>query len=309
MVVTACAGRKRLPPAKGLCAADLPFGKLHEVAASWLTRLARTPRTMEASRLYVGRAFGEACRAASEGDLYVVSAGLGLLPAHVPVPAYSLTVSPESPDDVLARITEAVSAADWWRVGPARSGLGVDLSELVKATADRSLLLALPLTYLDMLAPALLALPVSVHGRLRLFCGVSATRLPVPLRPCLMPYDDRLNAAASPHRGTRADFAQRAVRHFVEHVLPHSPAGTANAHRAAVEAALAGLRPPPAIRRDRRDDDELRALIGAHWQAAEGQAGRMLRVLRDQLGVACEQKRFAELFRKIRAERAAAAAP
>jgi hypothetical protein len=49
-------------------------------------------------------------------------------------------------------------------------------------------------------------------------------------------------------------------------------------------------------------DEEIVVLIREHWSAAQAQSTRMLRLLRDDLGVACEQGRFSRLFRRVRSQ-------
>ena len=48
------------------------------------------------------------------------------------------------------------------------------------------------------------------------------------------------------------------------------------------------------------DDDEMKIIIKKLWSRADGQVGRMLRVLRDEEKIACEQGRFATLFREVK---------
>ena len=48
--------------------------------------------------------------------------------------------------------------------------------------------------------------------------------------------------------------------------------------------------------RERHTDEQLSALITEHWNEAGRSASRMLRYFRDELGIACEQARFARLF-------------
>ena len=104
------------------------------------------------------------------------------------------------------------------------------------------MLLALPSTYLGMVEEDLLALPDETLGRLRLFGLGIGTRVNPKLRALVMPYDARLDDRRSPIRGTRSDFASRALRHFAEVVLAQAPHGSADEHRARVEAALSGDR-------------------------------------------------------------------
>jgi hypothetical protein len=122
-----------------------------------------------------------------------------------------------------------------------------------------------------------------------------------------MPDESRFSGPDSPLPGTLSDFAQRAMRHFVQAVLPRAPAGgDATSHQVAVEQSLIGLRSQADIRRNRVPDGEIIELIARHWTRADGKSARMLRLLRDQLGLACEQGRFARLFQEAAAQRAVA---
>jgi hypothetical protein len=56
--------------------------------------------------------------------------------------------------------------------------------------------------------------------------------------------------------------------------------------------------------RERKSDEELMEIMDLNWGRARGQASLMLRVLRDDLLIACEQKRFAGLFRHLKERRA-----
>src|SRR5690606_38494001 len=103
------------------------------------------------------------------------------------------------------------------------------------------------------------------------------------------------------------DFAQRAARHFAETIVRASPGGSIEDHAGMVREALAKWQFPTVFERARLDDDSLLELIRTHWEEAGGKSGRLLRVLRDDLHVACEQGRFAALARRVRQERALAA--
>jgi hypothetical protein len=118
-----------------------------------------------------------------------------------------------------------------------------------------------------------------------------------------MPYDARFDGDGGPLPGTHADFSQRALHHFVRDVLPRTRRAGHVAHAEAVEDFLSGLKPPRPLLRKRVGDEEITVLINRHWHQVQGQSGLMLRLLRDKLHVACEQTRFRDLFREVRAER------
>ena len=112
-----------------------------------------------------------------------------------------------------------------------------------------------------------------------------------------MPYDDRLAEVSS--GGTKSDFAQRALNHYVREILPKTPRQLAE-ERDAVCSALAGVTRPSAVpTRTKADDEQLRLLITKLISIVGPKKSIMLRYLRDKEGVACEQSRFAKLFAEV----------
>lgn len=310
IVLTACTNRKRRPVDRRLTAGNLPVGSMSEVAADWCSRIKSADGRIAANQLYCGRTFVEAGLAAERcgAPLFVVSAGVGAIEADAEIPSYSLTVSNGGTDNVLSRMKErSASARDWWQFVSRDSPFTLSLEAVCRRRLSGPILAALPAPYLLMIEADLVCLPENVRARLRIFARGAETFVDERLRPCVMPYDGRLDGVASPLRGTQGDFAQRAARHFAEVVLSSGDGGSAEKDRIAVEKALAPLTAPTAIVRRRVTNEEVRGFMRNQWEQAGGHAARMLRVLRDDLRVACEQKRFQGLFREVKAEKEAAA--
>lgn len=302
IVVTSCSKRKTIPPPTELQAARLERGNLSSLARRWASEVGQAKSRLPAAKLYSGRAFREAERAAApiSARVYVLSAGLGLIPVDLEVPSYSLTVA-NGVDNILARLEgpEDRSPGNWWR--ELLSALGSRGFEALLDETPGLVLLACGGAYLAMIEDELRELPEAKLDRLRLFSATPEAAVAERLRPFLMAYDRRLEVL--PRRsGTLADFAQRALRHFAEVILPGAPKAGAADHRAAVIAALDGVEAPAKRRGKSLGDDEIIALIVDHWQACSGRSSTMLRRLRDDLGVACEQNRFKSLFAGARAE-------
>lgn len=303
LLVAACTNRKRIEPRQDLCGRTLPPGPLEAVSAEWLRRAAAATPAAEAATLYCGRSVVEVLTAARSlgAGIAFLSTGLGVVRAEAAVPSYSLTVSGQGPDAVLGRIVPGCGAADWWSRLERASPVGADLADLARANG-RLVVCALPEAYLEMAASSLVRLAESGLAELRIVTGTRREAVPPGLLPWLMPYDARLDGPDSPVPGTRADFAARAARHFAECVLAEDPQGDARRHADRVEAILRAWRSPIGRAGRRRSDEELLALLRAHWDAAGGRSTRLLRVLRDDLGVACEQGRLAGLVRRLRRE-------
>ncbi len=301
VVITTCTNRKRKPIDEGLCASSLANGSVGEVARQWGRQLRADVPRYSAMEVYGGRSFKDAIEAAKalDANLFVVSAGLGLIDAENQIPAYACTVLEGAPDSISARIGGFHPKADWWRELQRVSPYALPF-RVVAGADDTPILASLSDNYIEMVAAEVMDLPIDRVARLRLFTRAPISRIPEGLRGNVMPYDDRLDGPDSSIRGTRSDFAARALRHFVGLRV----SGSASEDAAAVEVALADWRIPSKFDRIRRDDAELLDLMRQHWAAAGGRSSKLLRFFRDDLGVACEQGRFAALARQVREERA-----
>ncbi|SNB85249.1 hypothetical protein SAMN06265338_1485 [Rhodoblastus acidophilus] len=297
-----CASRKSVQVTAGACAISLPNAPQREVETAWLSLLSALPPESPARSLYSGRGFHLARQAASAtgAALYAVSAGLGLVAAEKIVPAYGITVGGRSRDSVASRVLGPFDVGAWWRAisgGP----FATPLHELFTAGSVRPVLMALTQPYARMLAPVLDSLVDSDVVRLRIVGVNLKSILPQRLFAQILPYDERLDAIFP---GTRADFPQRAIAHFASEGLSGGSIVDASEHQVWVENALAGHVRPERPERPRLSDDELMVLIERHLSPGSS-VGRLLRVLRDEERVACEQARFSRLYRRAIERRAA----
>lgn len=291
-----CSKRKRAETDCTLYARDLDIDDTRTVATAWGRRLAEVRPHIPAGDLYSGRGFLEARRAAVHlnANLAVVSAGLGLVDATTLVPSYSLTTAPRDADSVLTKTRD--TAAAWWGALQAVSPFSSSTP-----TSETGLILAsLSASYLSMVADEWSAWPAEQRSRLRIFSKECPSGVAETLASSWMPYDDRLDAVASDLAGTQGDFAQRALRHFAITIGGSSDPAYDSAK---VRSALDGLQPRNTPVRNRLTDDAVLQLIDTHWETVGGRSGAMLRYLRNDLGFACEQSRFKNLFKQAAAAR------
>lgn len=283
LVVTWCSAAKRVT--RSVSAAQLEHGAQPALAAEWLRLLHAAPTAGPAVEVYGGRGFRLARLAAdvAGADLAIVSAGLGWVSSSTRIPAYDLTISRGG---LRAKSHSNFDPSSWWShvvAGPFSSPPSRDLA------ARPRVLVCVSRAYAPFMNAALAGVPA---GRLRIF-GAGITDLLLPtLRSSLMPYDDRL--ASIGFSGTRSDFAQRALTHF----LIHLPQGrSVEEDRVAVFASLEGVRPPaPWPKRRNVDDEAVREFIQEMLPTLGPRRTAMLQQLRKVHGVACEQGRFARLF-------------
>ena len=305
LVVTSCTGRKRFPPKPGSLCLSHSEGRdgdsLSEVARSWVGGLDEA-ECFPARKLYLGRTLLDAQSVESAllgACLKIVSAGLGLIAADDQIPSYELTVSGGG-GQWLASLDHSVTG--WWAaLNEVRQRSKSPLSDLILGSQFRSILISLPSRYLEMVAQDLDRVPAENRSNVRIF--TSKLGLEVLARGWhrnVLPYDDRLDALDSPCRGTKTDFAQRAMRHYVEHLQATDldlDEGTN-----AVLKWLDAIGPAPVLPKRRRlEDPEILALLRENWHAHKGQSGRLLRFLRDTELVACEQGRFRDLWLQLSA--------
>lgn len=298
IVISACT-KKKSGEAQASASAIAP-GTIDDVGAQWISALNAVEALTPAAALYQGSSHAESRRAAeSSGYAHlIVSAGLGLVSAEAQIPYYAASVLAGN-DNILALLANGECAAHWWRWLQAHSPFAQSLERALAATRGPCLV-ALPEAYLAMIAGDLLALAPASLARVRLFSG---SRAPAALAHLQMPYDDRLDDKAVGYEGTRTNFAPRAMRHFAETILPGRERQSAVQHAAAVDAALVPWTAPVRKVGRRKTDAELRAILASNWDAMDGRSTRLLRLLRDDLDIACEQGRFVGLMRELRATR------
>ncbi|WOJ88368.1 hypothetical protein RZS28_11010 [Methylocapsa polymorpha] len=301
-VITICTHRKKARPLSAATPVSLRIDSQDAVQSVWNEKVRTLPADAVASALYAGRGFGLATQAAkiAMSKLYILSAGLGLVAGDRRVPVYGLTVSCGHAESIASRVIGELDVAAWF--SGLLSGPHSDQWADAVGLGSGRVLIALTRPYAEMVGQSLSALEPQALARLRIFGASLGCALPALLHPALAPYDDRLDAILP---GTRADFSQRALFHFVRSVAITHQAQDRDADYAAVEAALAGVAPPDRPRRMRRTDEEILQLILTRLPSQAGIA-RILRALRDEEGIACEQSRFGRLYRAALEQRAAA---
>lgn len=294
-VITTCTSRKSAQPTRSSTPVSLSRRPQAAFQVAWIERLSTLPARHLVSQLYKGRGFGLAAGAATSvgAKLYVLSAGLGLVASDCQVPVYGLTVSPGQAESVAARVQGDFDPAAWFEAllkGPH----SIQWADTFGDGRGR-VLIALTRPYAQMVGSSLRALPARSLARVRILGASLSAFLPSELHCAIMPYDARLDAITP---GTRADFSQRALDHFVREVACKVGYQDSEADRAAVRRALAKVTAPERARRPRQTDDEILRLIRKRLKSQSGVA-RVLRALRDQDGVACEQARFSRLYRAV----------
>jgi len=261
---------------------------------TWVRRLSHSSAsTISAVELYAGEHW-EVARHLFDSDaggipveLWVCSAGYGLIPAEAELLPYSATFSADSPDSIP---DGNAGAARWWAAlqsweGPAPAPRS--LAALVEDDPSSRVIVALSAPYVQ--ACRLDLVNAAATARPGQFSVVSAgTKGDSDLAPFLLPVDARLQHVVG---GTRQALNVRAVSHVL------TAGVTSHADMETMLTALLAEQPPvPRYERRRASDAEIRTFIRRRLRADDTAThSRLLREFRNA-DRACEQSRFAALF-------------
>jgi hypothetical protein len=304
MVVT-CSDRKHVRPPDCLRARNLPAGDVVARGHDWLDRLASAPvEPISASSLYMGEHWSVAASllplasaAGLPAELWVASAGYGLVPLGTALKPYAATFATAHADCVTrgapphalrhGRRTWWTTLASWPgpQPGAPRSLLGLAIT----APGDR-IIVAAGAAYVDAMAPDLEAARQTLEQRALLMIVSAGSQPRGGLSANFLPVDATLQPFFG---GTRLSLNVRILAWLLR---------TQGQHRfriEAVERELAKLPRAPhiAMLGDRLSDAEVLAYIRQQLSRADGNAtkSRLLRTLRSS-GGSCEQHRFSDLF-------------
>ncbi len=301
-VVVTCTHRKRLGAPPRLCLSSIKVRDAQARRREWVDRLRVEPATVvPAGDLYAGDHWQVALSLLSQShavQLWVASAGYGLVRLAQPLKPYSATFSP-GPDSVLVpgrREQRDAELREWWDVITA-ANLGHSrprtLRELAASDPGAILLVALSEPYVRALRDDLLAARANLHGSGKLLIVSAGTKHCPGLDENLLPVDANLQIAVG---GPRLSLNARVARHLVV---------TSATHRWTTSAITESLDEVRSVSRRHQSRSRLTdaEVITFIKRAAryDNHASRsdLLRRLRTR-GFACEQQRFATLFAKSR---------
>lgn len=302
IIATNCTSRKRTT-ATALTVSKSDLRRpIDELARRWTKSLGQAKPIAEAGRMYGGRSIVEAKKAArvADADLYIVSAGLGLVHELDPVPSYDLTIAAGSGSIASYLKNHHKSSTDWWDTLTSELGRPRPTHSLFTTRKNAVVIFALPASYLRLILSDLSTLSSKQTARTRIITSrFGWSVVPDRLKACVMPYDERLEGDPA-YAGTRAEFPQRALSHFVNKLEGHLV--DSENGRTLVLRSMTRLTKPSLPSRTRGTDDEIRNLLRHNWDKYGGKSGRLLRYLRDDALIACEQRRFRVIWRELQNE-------
>jgi hypothetical protein len=297
-IIVTCTNRKTraVPPALRLD--NVPGNETARLAREWVSRLAGQgcAPSVAAQDLYAGEHWMIA-RGLSGRDrnsrtrLWVCSAGYGLIAADARIHPYAATFSGQS-DRVPGG---ADGGRRWWHalsgwIGPA-PGEPRSIGSLAAADPTACFLVALSASYLDACRDDIAAAAGLVTEPDAFMVISAGARFPGSLGAAMVPSDARLQAFLG---GTRQALNARIAAYLLS-------AGISSRTQAAHCMTRLLAKQPPVTRYERKklsDQQVTEMITGRLAQGPGTSASRLLREIRDA-GYACEQQRFAELYRQV----------
>jgi hypothetical protein len=292
-IVVTCSNRKRHAVPADLRAGNLTQKRPAARFSAWTKRLqaSESPR-VRAADLYAGEHW-QVARTLTEtagtpdAQLWVASAGYGLIKGDAPICAYAATFSSPAPDTVGASLDEVT---DWWRrlgewAGP-DSGQPRTFTELASRNRGAIVIAVLSEAYQRACGEDLLA---------------AAQILPTGSLSVIGPPDVRSSLAeilvpvTSPLRHTVGGSLQALNARVAKHLLSAGHGLDVEALRHRARAAHPAQLPTARPRGQRLSDVELAETIASRPHTS---ATRLLRELRTA-GQSCEQHRFKRIHDEV----------
>jgi len=305
-VIASCTSRKTSPPETACRMARIRSIKTETRLAEWVRRISKARGdSKRAIDLYCGdhwhvlRKLVETQNTPKKFDLWVASAGWGLINSEAEITSYGATFSHLDPDSVIHPNILPQESHLWWN-GLTQSRLQgrkspSSFAALAKKTPTVPMLVALPPSYLTavrddlILARSLLATP-------DLLVVVSAgTKRDADFSSNLVPCDSRLQTLLG---GSLTSLNARIARYILENYPPRKLLASPIIRHFEKLTSQSQKQSPP--KRAIKTDSEIADFISKKLSCKKTKHSHssLLRVFRDS-GKACEQSRFSRIFRSV----------
>ena len=262
---------------------------------SWFYQINQSANKNRAIEVYKGRTVTEIIHAKKiiNAKIFFLSAGLGLVAEDDLIPSYDLTISSGTNSLKPLLETWSINEGTWGKKLLQHSNL-----EHIFQNYQGEIFIALPHSYLKMFLPIIENLSTSITNRFRLFLHPTSYKiLPDIIKKSYIPYTYKIES--TPFSGTKVDYCQRCLHHFIKYI--YQPNQDLDSSISAVENFLSTIPDAPEqSKRQRVSDSEIIKFILEGWETCEGRSLKLLRYIRDEKQVACEQSRFKNLWRETK---------
>lgn len=236
-------------------------------------------------------------------DLWVLSAGYGLLHADETVVPYAASFAPGEDSIQNLKWRDSVPALHrpryWWDWVNQREG-GEGLVRFLGNKGDTIYLFVLSQEYYAALEHELLELIGSGRNVILISAGLYRQRNKAApmVRPHILPFSDRFKQVDPYLNKVNVTLNVRLAKWLIANFAEKLTDGVDVL--APIVQEIADSVPDPERKPvNRMTDEEVLAFIGKHFGPKHDSATKLLRKLRDEEGLSCEQKRFGSLFRRF----------
>jgi len=307
-ILVTCTKRKRWDSPARLRLGTVGRGSPDDVARRWVQRLDKTAaQKVLANSLYAGDHWQVAASmpaaAASCGvkaQLWVLSAGYGLISGSVAIAPYSATFSAGHPDEVLARFNERCGAEamrEWWAAltrwpGPDANAPRT-IADLARRNAHVPIVVIASPKYLAAAQDDLLRARTALADPATLIVVSAGARGRGPLADNMIACSARFQSALG---GALMSLNARVARSVVEKGPPYP--WTVTGFQNLLEAPPTDEPRDQTPNRQTVTDDDVRGYVrNALRDNPKARHTALLRLYREA-GYSCEQKRFGRLFKQ-----------
>ncbi|MBN8460106.1 MAG: hypothetical protein J0M04_19940 [Verrucomicrobia bacterium] len=297
ILITNCSATKQVAAGEPLMLRKWT-GTIRQRFRWWTQAVERKVDLTPARHCYGGDAWTQVLageRAAPDNRrLWIVSAGMGLISADVPIPNYSATFVSADPDSVGS---ENHSKVEWWNLlvkwRRKLTGIGC-VTDLAIRNPESVFIVAVGSTYLSVIKNDLVSAREALTSPDNLLLISSGTRQMPALGSSLLPIDARFENLVG---GARATLNARMLRHIVEkYKSQRISAPQVSKYLSNLTLSLAQ---PRSFKRQPLTDEQIITFIRNQSVLLQrSSASGLLRVLRDG-GSACEQKRFHRIYKTL----------
>ena len=309
LIVATCSYGKKVAPPPELKIRSLPSGSIATRVQEWSTRLETTSAERTPARdLYKGDHWTAVRELEVVGssvglraEMWIASAGYGLIPMNAEIAAYGATFAPDQQDYVLDRTStnKKTASSEWWsRITSWRGPMprvARSLTELAEQHSNTPMLVIVSQPYARALELDLLGASGMLDSSKNLSIVSIGLESSSPLAEFVLPGDARFSTWLG---GTLTSVNARVGKAIVERV--HEWGLTRGGIGRGLSARLEDLDPYAQPKRESRGDDEVRTYIRTALEENPTTThSRLLRSFRAE-GYACAQDRFRRLYEDVR---------
>lgn len=303
-IVATCTDRKALAPSVRL--RDIRGRSIDQRFEAWerAIRTAHGERS-SAAELYQGgywavvRGLTQVASAAGwTPQLWVSSAGYGVVRDSQRMVPYSATFASGHPDSVDAGSRDGLATAKWWAaVTSGKHRLGRTVASIASAEPRSTVLLLASPAYLAAMADDLIRASTLFKGRGGLF--IVSSKVPAAYPSLAASWIRSTASLQGALGGGLVSLHARVARHLLRTMTPHAFL-TENLATMSQDLEKHGASPRARQAGSPMTDEEVVAFIRAELKrASDARHTRLLRELRNS-GRACEQARFRRLFNQVK---------